>query len=40
MLQFDETYDVLVAGAGVAGVAAAVAAARGSFWKMGSGWFW
>lgn len=28
MLQFDETYDVLVAGAGVGGVAAAVAAAR------------
>jgi len=28
MLEFDETYDVLVAGAGVAGVAAAVAAAR------------
>ncbi len=28
MLQFDEGYDVLVAGAGVAGVAAAVAAAR------------
>ncbi len=28
MLQFDKTYDVLVAGAGVAGVAAAVAAGR------------